>query len=65
MQHVLHWRQTRTGIYAINSKLKYGVCSFPSTMLIFKQAKNGCFSFQDAEDLHFSSLLNRENTEAL
>jgi len=38
------------GIYAINLKLKYGGCSFPSTMLIFqtgsKQAKNGTFSFQ-------------------
>ena len=41
---------TLTGIYADKSKLKYGACSFPSTMLIFqtgsKQAKNGNFSFQ-------------------
>ena len=33
-----------TGIYANNSKLKYGGCSFASTMLIFqtgnKQARN-------------------------
>lgn len=29
-----------TGINANNSKLKYGAFSFPSTMLIFKQAVN-------------------------
>ena len=29
-----------TGINANNSKLKYGECSFSSTMLIFKQAVN-------------------------
>lgn len=41
---------TLTGIYAINSKLKYGAFSFPSTMLILKQAENrqkmALFSFQ-------------------
>ena len=43
---------TLTGIYADKSKLKYGACSFPSTMLIFqtgsKQAENGTFFLSKA-----------------